>query len=79
MAVTVEEGGGGARLQERTELLSGSLVWKISWEEEITAAVTVDTLRTTIPATTIPATTIPATTTPATTTSSRVDASVTTS
>merc|ERR1711874_781131 len=57
-------------------LLGGAV---LSGEEEITAAVTVDTLRTTIPATTIPATTTPATTTPATTTSSRVDASVTTS
>merc|ERR1712062_718441 len=65
MAVTVEEGGGGARLQERTELVSGSSVWKISWEEEITAAVTVattNTLRITPPATTTPATTTPATT-----------------
>merc|ERR1712125_32324 len=82
MAVTVEEEGGGVRLQERTELVSGSSVLKISWEEEITAAVTVDTtntLRTTTLVTTTPATTTPVTTTPATTTNSRVDASVTTS
>jgi len=45
-AVTVG-GGRDDRLQERTELVSGSLVWKTSWEEEaeITAAVTVDTTR----------------------------------
>merc|ERR1712193_405249 len=45
-AVTVGGGGGDDRLQERTKLVSGSLVWKTSWEEEeITAAVTVDTTR----------------------------------
>lgn len=46
MAVTVG-GGRDDRLQERTVLVSGSLVWKTSWEEEeeITAAVTVDTTR----------------------------------
>ena len=45
-AVTVG-GGRDDRLQERTKLVSGSLVWKTSWEEEeeITAAVTVDTTR----------------------------------
>jgi len=45
-AVTVG-GGGDDRLQARTKLVSGSLVWKTSWEEEeeITAAVTVDTTR----------------------------------
>merc|ERR1711953_618901 len=45
--VTVGRGGGDARLQERTVLVSGSLVSRLSWEEveEITAAVTVDTTR----------------------------------
>jgi len=43
MAATVG-GGRDARLLERMRLESGSLVWKISWEEEeVTAAVTVDT------------------------------------
>ena len=45
-AVTVE-GGRDVRLQGRTVLVSGSLVWKTSWEEEeeTTAAVTVDTTK----------------------------------
>ena len=77
-------GGGNARLQERMKLVSGSLVWKISWEEEVTVAVTVDTTRailaTAIPVTATPAITTPAITTPATaTSSSRVVASATTS
>jgi len=46
MAVTVG-GGRDDRLQGRTVWVSGSLVWKTSWEEEeeITAAVTVDTTK----------------------------------
>merc|ERR1712062_657183 len=77
-------GGGNARLQERMKLVSGSLVWKISWEEEVTVAVTVDTTRailaTATPAIITPAITTPAITTPATaTSSSRVGASATTS
>jgi len=72
-------GGGNARLQERMKLVSGSLVWKISWEEGVTVAVTVDTTRA-ILATAIPVTATPAITTPATaTSSSRVGASATTS
>merc|ERR1712154_151755 len=59
------------------ELVSGSSVLKISWEEEITAAATVDTTNTL--RTTTPAITTLATTTPVTTTNSRVDVSVTTS
>merc|ERR1712062_375479 len=67
-------GGGNARLQERMKLVSGSLVWKTSWEEGVTVAVTVDTTRA------ILAITTPAITTPATaTSSSRVVASATTS
>merc|ERR1712157_357678 len=70
-------GGGNARLQERMKLVSGSLVWKISWEEGVTVAVTVDTTRA-ILATAIPVTATPAITIPATaTSSSRVVASVT--
>merc|ERR1711874_868426 len=72
-------GGGNARLQERMKLVSDSLVWKISWEEGVTVAVTVDTTRA-ILATAIPVTATPAITTPATvTSSSRVVASATTS
>merc|ERR1711874_431344 len=72
-------GGGNARLQERMKLVSGSLAWKISWEEGATVAVTVDTTRA-ILATAIPVTATPAITTPATaTSSSRVGASATTS
>ena len=46
MAVTAA-GGGDARLQERMVWVSGSLVLKTSWEEEeeVTAAVTVDTTK----------------------------------
>merc|ERR1712045_570838 len=45
-AVTVG-GGGDDRLREGTELVSGSLVWKTSWEEEaeITAATSEDTTK----------------------------------
>ena len=43
---TVGGGGGDARLQERTVLMSGSSVSRVSWGEvEITAAATVDTTR----------------------------------
>jgi len=85
MAATVG-GGGDARLLERMRLESGSLVWKISWEEEeVTAAVTVvDTTQDTTLDTTLDTTQdttntlrIP-TAIPATAFSSRGSASVTT-